>query len=51
MHLRAWSEVLLGIGEEVMRAGSHEIRTADFGICDRELRIASLRSSTNELVR
>lgn len=51
MHLGAWSEVLLGVREEVVRASADKVRTADFRVCDRELRIASLCSSTNKLVR
>jgi hypothetical protein len=50
MHLGAWSEVLLGIGEEVVRAGPDEVGTADFWIRDRELGVATLSTSPNELV-
>jgi hypothetical protein len=41
---------LLRIGKEVMRAGADKVGTADFRICDRELGIATLSTSTNELV-
>lgn len=50
MHLRAGSEVLLGIGEEVVRAGPDEVGTADFWIRNGELGVATLSASPNELV-
>lgn len=30
----AGTEVLLGVGEEVVRAGANEVGPADFGVCD-----------------
>ena len=50
MHLRAGSEVLLRVGEEVVRAGADEVGTADFRVCDLELGIATLSAGANELV-
>ena len=51
MHFGAGTEVLLGVGEEVMRAGSDEVGAANFGVRDGELSIATLGTGTNELVR
>lgn len=51
MDFGARTEVLLGVGKEVVRAGSNEVGAADFGVCDRELGIATLGAGANELVR
>jgi hypothetical protein len=32
VHLGALSKILLGIGEEVVRASTDKVRTADFGV-------------------
>lgn len=45
------AQVLLGIGEEVMRTSADEIRATDFWIGDLELRIARGSAGTYELVR
>lgn len=50
VHFGTRSEVLLRIGKEVVRAGPDEVGTTDFWIRDRELGIATLGTSTNELV-
>lgn len=40
VHLGARAEVLLCVGEEVVRACSDQVRAADFGVCDGELGVA-----------
>ena len=50
MDLRTGSEVLLGVGEQVMRATANEVGAADFRIRDGELGIATLCASPNELI-
>lgn len=47
----AWTQILLGIGEEVMRTSADKIRATDFRIGDLELRIARRSAGTYELVR
>lgn len=51
MHLGTRTEVLLRIGEEVVRAGSDKVGAADFRVCNGKLSIASLSRGANELVR
>ena len=51
VHFRALTQILLGIGEEVVRTGADEIRATDFRVGDLELRIARGRAGTYELVR
>lgn len=51
MHLRTSAQVLLGIGEKVMRTRSREIRPADFGIGDRQLRITRRSSGADKVIR
>lgn len=50
VHLRAGSEVLLRVGEEVVRAGSNKVGAADFRVRNLKLGIATLSAGTNELV-
>lgn len=50
MNLGARSEVLLGVGEQVVRASANNVGTANFVICDCELGIATLCASSNELI-
>lgn len=50
MNLGARSEVLLGVGEQVVRAGANNVGTANFVVCDCELGIATLCASSNELI-
>ena len=50
VNLRAGSEILLGIGEQIMRACSRNVGAANFGVCDRQLGIATLCASSNELI-
>ena len=51
MDLGTRTEVVFGVGEEVVRAGSNKVRAADFRVRDSELGIATLGTGTNELVR
>jgi hypothetical protein len=51
MYFRAWAKILLGVGEEVVRAGANEVGAADLRVCDGKLSIATLGTGTNELVR
>lgn len=50
MYFWAGSKILFRVGEEIMRTGTGEVRTADFRVCDRELGIATLSTGANELV-
>jgi len=50
VHLGAGAEVLLGVGEEVVRAGADEEGAADFGVCDGELGVARGSSGAHELL-
>lgn len=51
MHLGAWTKVLLGVGEEVVRTCSRQIRPADLGVSNRQLRISRRSSGADEIVR
>lgn len=50
MDLGANSEILLGVCEQVVRAGANNVRTANFAVCDCELGIATLCASSSELI-
>lgn len=50
MDLRTGSEVLLSVGEQVVRATSNEVGAADFGVRNGELGIATLCAGSNELI-
>lgn len=50
VHFRAGAEVLLGVGEEVVRAGAGEEGAADFRVRDGELGMARGGSGAHELL-
>lgn len=50
VHLGAGANVLLGVGEQIVRTGAGEVRTADFGIRHGELGGARRRRRAHELL-
>jgi len=50
VHLGAGAEILLGVCEEVVRAGADEEGAADFGVRDGELGVSRGSSGAHELL-
>lgn len=51
MYLGTRAQVLLGVGEKIMRAGSDQVRATDLRVRNLKLRIARRGAATYELVR
>ena len=50
VHFRAETEVLLGVGEEVVRTGADEVGAADFGVREGELGVPGGLAGAHELL-
>jgi hypothetical protein len=51
MYLGTRAQVLLGVGEEIMRASSDQVRATDLRVRNLKLRITRAAAGTYELVR